>query len=327
MDSQDLPKGGALENKKSRKDVFWRLVRFSRPEFFRIFCGLTGLTVNSVTNLYFPWMMGNILDNSSKASDISDILISSVGIIAVGSIASWVRVYCLGTSGRLLSGRLRVQVFDSYIDRDIHFFDSSKIGELVTVIEKDVDTAASALTDKLAAGLRAMNSAVNGSWLLFKTSPQLCGITLSLLPLVGAAAMYLNRKAKRLAEKLRNVQSDALSFAIERFNNVSTIRLNAKESAEKNTFNGYMETCNTLSRSSYISDGAFMGFLNLATNFSLVVVLLAGGKMIAKNQLSAGSLTRFAIQSAFVGLGFSGLSAFYSDFTRALDAASRLVSC
>ena len=45
--------------------------------------------------------------------------------------------------------------------------------------------------------------------------------------------------------------------------------------------------------------------------------------MISRNQLSAGSLTRFAIQSAFVGLGFSGLSVFYSDFTKALDSASR----
>lgn len=37
-----------------------------------------------------------------------------------------------------------------------------------------------------------------------------------------------------------------------------------------------------------------------------------------------GTLTRFAIQSAFVGLGFSGLSTFYSELLKSVDAAGRV---
>jgi len=44
------------------------------------------------------------------------------------------------------------------MEKDLAFFDESKTGELVTVLEDDVDAAAEALTGKLAAGFRSVNS-------------------------------------------------------------------------------------------------------------------------------------------------------------------------
>jgi hypothetical protein len=67
-----------------------------------------------------------------------------------------------------------------------------------------------------------------------------------------------------------------------------------------------------------------MSFFNLSTNLSLAAVLRIGGRMIASGELTIGSLTSFALQSAFVGLGFSGLAGFYADTMKALDAAGRV---
>jgi ABC-type multidrug transport system fused ATPase/permease subunit len=346
-------------NKGGRWTTFKRLFRFAQPEHLRIGVGLLSLSVNSITNLFFPWMMGSALDEASASTfDLYGHITKSLGIISIGSLASLVRVYCLGTSAKMLQGRMRKQVFDGYIERDLHFFDSSGIGEIVTVVESDVDSAAGAVTEKLAAGLRSMNSALNGSILLFRSSPQLCTVALSATPVVGVLSMYatllaiisayvsqqlhalnfhlnnvsflvlsryLSKKTKKIAERLRILQAAALSFAIERFGNVSTVRLNSQEETEKARFSAYMDECYDLSRSNFFSEGMFMGFINLSTNFSLVLILIAGGRLIAKGQLTAGTLTRFAIQSAFVGLGFSGLSSFYSDMTKSLDAASRHV--
>jgi len=66
-----------------------------------------------------------------------------------------------------------------------------------------------------------------------------------------------------------------------------------------------------------------MGFIGAASNLSLMAVLSVGGILISRKQMTTGSLTRFAIQSAFVALGFSGLSTVYSDFRKSLDAANR----
>ena len=48
--------------------------------------------------------------------------------------------------------------------------------------------------------------------------------------------------------------------------------------------------------------------------------------MIFTGNLTSGALTRFAIQSIFVGLGFSGMSTCYSDVNKGMDAVSRVFS-
>ena len=271
-------------------------------------------------------MMGQVLDDASAQTASEALwrfLAQSLGVVAVGSLASWLRVYCLQTSGRMITGSMKAQLFGSYIEKDIHYFDEAGIGEMVTVMETDVEKAAGAITENLPAGVRSFNSAFNGSILLFRTSPQLCGVALSMTPVFGVVAMYIRRRAKQLGNKLRSLQSESLNFVTEKFGNVSTIRLNCRESHEIDRFERYTNDCYDISTSNNFADGAFMGFLNMSTNVSLLLILFAGGRLINRGDMTAGSLTRFAMQSAFVGLGFSGLAAFYGDLGQSLDAAAR----
>jgi ABC-type bacteriocin/lantibiotic exporter with double-glycine peptidase domain len=66
-----------------------------------------------------------------------------------------------------------------------------------------------------------------------------------------------------------------------------------------------------------------MAFTNLATNISLASMLFFGGRLIRSNKLTAGALSGFAMQSLFVGLGFSGLATVYADYVKSVDAAAR----
>lgn len=313
----------SITAKPTKSAIFKRLVNFAIPESGRIVIGLTALVVNSLTNLSFPWIMGHAVDRTSTESVDIHFIAGTAGVFLLGSLASWVRVYCLNTATERISSRLRKTLFNSYMEKDMDFFDSRKKGELLAVLENDVGSTAEALTDKLAAGLRSINSSLNGSILLFRTSPSLFSVSICILPLVGAGAMTMSKRAKRFAEKLRKVRGDVISFTIERLTSITTVRLNGRESFEKNTFCDQMDECYSLSQQSSMSQGAFMAFINATTNLSLVAVLYYGGRLMAKGQMTAGDLTKFAIQSAFVGLGFSGLSTFYSDMTKSLDAASR----
>ena len=124
------------------------------------------------------------LSNDSNDNDTYYFIITTTGVFVVGSIASWVRVYCLGTATKRISSKLRKQLFNSYMDKDIEFFHvlpsssssttttPSSSGELITILDKDIEKASEAITDKFAAGLRSINSSFNGSILLFMTSPQ-----------------------------------------------------------------------------------------------------------------------------------------------------------
>ena len=313
----------AAEVKRRRREALSRLSHLARPEAGRIALGLSALAVNSATNLSFPWILGQAVDRAGDSNYVAFIA-GAAGMFLVGSAASWVRVYCLGTSTERISARIRRLIFESYLDKEVEFFESSTSGELMTILDKDVTTAAEMLTEKVSAGLRSLNSSINGSVVLFSIAPQLCTVSLAIVPVVGVGAMMLSKYSRKLREKARELEARMLSFALERVGSISTVRLNGQEEREKAAYAGFTADCCALTASSHYAHGGFMGFLNAMTNVSLLAVLYVGGGLIAKGKLSAGSLTRFAMTSAFVGLGFSGLSTLHGDVLKALDAADRI---
>ena len=281
-----------------RKKAFNRLLGFCRPEAGKLTVGFAALVVNSATNLSFPWLMGRSLDQITS-DNYGNFIAGAGALLAAGSLASWIRVYCLGTATDSISARLRRELFESYLDKDMEYFDSTNSGELISLLEDDVNVASEVFTEKLAGGVRSINSALNGSILLYMTSPRLCCVALSVIPVVGVGAMTLSRYTSSLAKQLRSLQSDILSYSLERMANISTVKLNCREQYEKEKYATLMERSNALSSARFNARGSFMSFINLSTNLSLLAVLREGGRLLAQGTMTAGGLARFAVQVMF----------------------------
>jgi len=240
-------------------------------------------------------MIGTAIDQVNS-DNYRQFMLTSASYFLVGSIASWIRVYCFGTATDSISSRLRQRLFESYLDKDMEYFDGASGGEMITLLEDDVNEAAETLTETMASGARSLNSAVNGSFLLYATSPTLCAVSLSVVPLVGVGAMLLSKYTSTLAKRARSLQSETTSFCLERLSNLSTVKLNSREKHEKSLYKRYMDLNSALSEQRCHARGAFMAFINIATNTSLVAVLGYGGKLLADGSITPGVLTRFAIQ-------------------------------
>lgn len=285
-------------SKGKRMAVLKRLLGLAAPEYPKIALGLLALIVNSVTNLSFPWIIGRALDQA-EAEELKTFILGSAGYFLAGSVASWLRVYCLGTATENIANTLRQKLFDSFLVQDMEFYEKTQLGEIVSLLETDVQLSAELLTDKTANGLRSANSSFNGSYLLYSTSPKLTAVTLSIVPLVGVGAMTLSRYSRNIANKLRGIQSDILSYSMERVRNISTVRLNNRETYEQEKFAGMLVESKQYCQKRYNAHGSFMSFVNLSTNCALLAVLRVGGSMIAKNEITVGTLTSFAIQVSY----------------------------
>jgi ABC-type bacteriocin/lantibiotic exporter with double-glycine peptidase domain len=159
--------------------------------------------------------------------------------------------------------------------------------------------------------------------MLYFASPSLFGVTIGILPVIAISGMKMSKFSRSVANTLRSKQAQLMSFAVERIDCISTVMLNGKEDEEKNKFCQQTTDCQALVNSAQLANGAFMAFTNLATNISLASILFFGGRLIRGGKLTPGALSGFAMQSVFVGLGFSGLATVYTDYTKSIDAASR----
>jgi ABC-type multidrug transport system fused ATPase/permease subunit len=197
-------------------------------------------------------------------------------------------------------------------------------GEFMTLLEKDVKMASEVLTEHASSTIRCLTSAVGGSVASYRLSPVLFGTSICVVPVVGIGAMTLASIKKKLSNKRRETETTLVSFVIERMSRITTIRLNDREDYEKETFKGFTTPCLATARAMHSANGKFMGFLNIATNASLLAVLYVGGSLITKGDLTGGGLTEFLYRSGFIGLGFAGLSNAYSDMKLGLEAAARV---
>jgi ABC-type multidrug transport system fused ATPase/permease subunit len=122
---------------------------------------------------------------------------------------------------------------------------------------------------------------------------------------------------------MRNMQSEILTYVSERVRNMSTIHLNGKDNYERKRFQEYNDKSFHFASNMYFCSGLFVGFINFATNTSLVAILYYGGKLVANNTITPGELMSFLVRSGFVGLGIAGLSESYSEIMSSISASAR----
>ena len=108
--------------------------------------------------------------------------------------------------------------------------------------------------------------------------------------------MSISKFSRKLGNQMREHQAQVMSFVLERFSSITTVRLNNREDTEKDSYSKKTDTSFRLSRRSHFGQGLFMSFIGLSTNVSLMAVLNVGGGLIATGELTAGSLIQFAMQ-------------------------------
>jgi ATP-binding cassette subfamily B (MDR/TAP) protein 10 len=253
------------------------------------------------------------------------VLKGALVIFSVGTLASWARVYLLRTSQERIAKRMRNEAFSNLVRQEIEFFDSEvNAGKLVSILGEDVQCASEILTENMAFGLRGLSSTVNGTIMLLSLSPKLTVVSIGVIPFIGLTAILFVGSVRRKCERFREAQDEASAFISERVSNITTVKQFGQEELESNQFFEKAEKTFQAGKDVAIADGRFRGFLSLGINVSLLSVMLAGGWLVGKNELTLGKLTSFVIYSGMVGLGTSSLSSCYSEISKALTSASRI---
>mmetsp|Transcript_29372 Transcript_29372/g.49579 ORF Transcript_29372/g.49579 Transcript_29372/m.49579 type:complete len:657 (+) Transcript_29372:162-2132(+) len=313
-----------LSNKELWR-VLTRVFKFSAPEFFNLSIGTISLFLNSLTNLYFPYAIGKVVDSASRTCGLSVAEVQGPSFFFVtGALASFLRVYNLGLARESNASRLKAAVLASCLEQDLDFFDEVGTGEVLTTLEKDVAVASDIFADKIPSALRSFNSAMLGSVFLYRVSPFLCGVSLSTIPLVGIIVVGMSKSSSKLMSSLRELEKEQSVFVGERFRNISTVFLNGTQYEEHEVFNKYSLSILSQSRMKYFINGIKMGFINIATNASIIAVLYTGSSMVSRGELTQGDLTAFLMRSGFVGLGFSSMASSFSDLRLSLSSAARV---
>ena len=163
-----------------------------------------------------------------------------------------------------------------------------------------------------------------GIGMMFYMSPQLALVSLSVVPPVAAYGVYMGRKVRNTSREIQDTLAASTQVAEERISNIRTVRTFAKEDSEISRYSKEMEKVLYAAQKEAKVQAKFYGWTGLSGNMIILTVLYYGGSLVTTDVISVGSLSSFILYAAYVGIGFSGLSSFYSETMKAIGASSRI---
>ena len=283
-------------------------------------------------------------------------------VVIGGGFASFLRTTMLNRAQDNIAQRLRTKLFSAVLtDRDMEWFvsggktsgtdsstnnddeskekdtsggegkketapltSSTSPGAIGSILTEDINKASESVTTTFANILRSCSSCAFATYHMISLNPTLFGISVSVVPVVGAAAVVLNKFVKKATAKQRERAAMAAAFAEERISHIETVKLSNREKDEVEKYVALQEECVQLGRKVSSAKGVFMGFMFAASGSALYMVFSSGGKAVADGRMTSGELTSFATYSFLLGLGTSGVFKALGESTQGLVSADRV---
>ena len=303
------------------------LAFFIAPYKLILLMAIAALLISSAAMLAMPVAVRNVIDYGFSAEDAANVdryfFILLLFALAIGLFGA-ARAYFVNLLGERVVADMRSKVFSHVIYMDPKFFETTKIGEVLSRLTADTTLIQSVSGVSLSIVLRSSIQFIGALVLLAITNIELMGTLMLILPLVVLPILVVGRWLRRLSRASQDRIADASGHAAEVLGNAQTVQSFVAEDLEVNRFGNAIEISFTAAVRR-IRVSAFLTTLATVSVFgALVFVLWIGAKSVLAGEITGGELGQFVLYAMFVGFSAAALSEVWGDIQRAAGAMERL---
>ncbi|TXH28199.1 MAG: ATP-binding cassette domain-containing protein [Cyclobacteriaceae bacterium] len=309
---------------------FLGVFRFALPYKWIFAVGLLALSLSSGVLLSFPYLSGKLLDVAQGKTDfyfntINQVALVMIAVLLIQGVFSFLRVYTFTYVSEHALADLRMQLYSKIIWLPLPFYDSRRVGELMSRITSDVSILYDTFTFTLAELLRQILILVIGIPLLIVLYPKLTIFMLLTFPLLIIAALFFGKFIRKLSKKTQDQLATANVVVEETLQSVTVVKAFTNEVFEINRYkNSLAEVIKTAIRTSRYR-GAFISFTIVALFGGIVAVGWFGALMVQTGEVQVGELFSFIIYTVFIGGSIAGLGDIYSQLQKSIGASERIL--
>ena len=318
--SENRPKSKSIQPLRS-------LIPFIAPYKGTLAIAILALLVSSAALLAMPIAVGNVIDHGFSVDDAANIdryfFILLFFVFVIGFFGA-MRAYFVNWLGERVVADLRSNVFAHVIYMDPVFFETTKIGEVLSRLTTDTTLIQSVSGVTISIFLRSSIQLIGGLVLLGFTSIKLLGVLLLIFPLVVLPVMLVGRWLRKLSRDSQDRIADASGQAAEILGNAQTVQSFTAEHLEIERFSASIQkSFRTAVRR--IRVRALLTTVGTVSVFgALIFVLWLGAKEVLVGTLSGGELGQFVLYAMLVGVAAGSLSEVWGEVQRAAGAMERL---
>ena len=216
-----------------------RFAKFLNPYRFKGLIVVICLVLTTAVSLAPPYITKTIIDDIIPAKQYTTLLVAIgllCGLMLTNMILSFASNYLYAWCSNRIVRDMRVRMFRKLLDLPISSLDNRKTGDLVYRLNSDVAVIESMLTSSALHSIHSVLTLIGLIVLLMWLNASLFLLTVIGVPLFVLNLTYFQPRIRRNIEKMQKKGSDISSYVIERFKNVSLIKLTNSSRRETDRF-------------------------------------------------------------------------------------------
>ncbi|MCK9898706.1 ABC transporter ATP-binding protein/permease [Frankia sp. Cpl3] len=299
----------------------WRLLRGHG----RLITFATGLTaVGSLIGLAQPLLVRGVIDGASAGHVPGGLIVVLVAVFLLeAAIDTWGHFLLERTGQRVLLG-LRHRLIGHLLRLRIRVFDEARIGDLLSRSNADTMVVRDAVAYSLTSVVTSTIGVVAAIGLMVWLDPLLFGLVVIAVVLAGSVVLTALTRVRSVSEQ-GQASVGRMSADLERaLTAIRTVRASNAEEREcqrigEHADDAYRAGLRMARLSAVIAPAS-----QLAVQGSVLLVLLAGGVLVARGTTSLGDLVAFLLYATYLVMPLSQLIESAQTIQRGLGALTRV---
>lgn len=246
---------------------------------------------------FFPYLQKIFVDDILLGSDKSKLgLFFGVflGLSLLRGILGYIKEFLFDKFSLNVSKEIRMDLFKKIQSFEFSFFDSTNTGELMSRIGEDVDIVWETISYGLRLLIEGIILFIISVTIMMSMSPSLTIICLVILIPVGVLAILVNKKFHRNYSKISDKVADINLMAQQDIAGIRLVKAFAREKYETEKFLKVNKDYYDLNITQARILSNFLPVIDLLTNLTPVAMIIYGGYLVIKGNITMGTLLAFS---------------------------------
>ncbi|XZM78407.1 ABC transporter ATP-binding protein [Clostridium perfringens] len=246
---------------------------------------------------FFPYLQKIFVDDILLGSDKSKLgLFFGVflGLALLRGILGYIKEFLFDKFSLNVSKEIRMDLFKKIQSFEFSFFDSTNTGELMSRIGEDVDIVWETISYGLRLLIEGIILFIISVTIMMSMSPSLTIICLVILLPVGVLAILVNKKFHRNYSKISDKVADINLMAQQDIAGIRLVKAFAREKYETEKFLKVNKDYYDLNITQARILSNFLPVIDLLTNLTPVAMIIYGGYLVIKGNITMGTLLAFS---------------------------------
>jgi ATP-binding cassette, subfamily B, bacterial len=315
---------------KSALRRLFRVFEFMTPYRGLFISGAISLFVSTFTILAFPALAGELFNIAAGTpkyfSTLTQGTVALLVVLFFQSIFSFVRVYTFSLVSERGIADLRKQLYTKLIWLPLTFFDSRRVGELMSRVTSDVSTLQDTFSFTLAEAMRQIFTLVFGTAFLFYLTPELTVFMLLTFPVIVISAIIFGKFIRTLSRRTQDKLAEANVIIEESFQSISVVKAFTNELLQIKRYTESIQEVIRVATHGAKYRALFISFIIFVIFGGIVAVGWYGATLVQSGELPTGDLFSFVIYTFMIGFSIQGLGEIYTQLQRSVGASERVLA-